>query len=563
MRSAKTRRGAETPRTRGLSAVALGLTPTLLAVWFAPAFVTQDGPAHLYNAHILIQSLVGDDSALLARTYEAHWRPLPNWGGHLLLMGLVGTLPAQAADRLMTTLTLIGPALALVWLRTRVVGTEDLTRIAPLVALVAINVAWLFGFASFLVGLVLLLVTWGLWWSWRDRLSPRRVVLLGGLLAVGYLGHLISLGLTMIGLFVLAVALPGPGRRARLIRTATACGLVLPLLALYQTIASGSGGFEPRWEYLEQSLSPLVWIRRAAWVDPITLGRRDIAPGLEQASTGFILLVPSLWLGAALLIWLINTLRATVGNADATTAWLWLAGVLLIGALVSPDGLGGEHGYYLSQRIALVGLCALVPALKVSTRGTGKTTTVLVWIAVASQSAFVWDYAAESSRRAGAMLAAKPAVGRSQRIATLLIDPKGRYRANPLLHADCLLGVGADNVIWSNYETRHYYFPVSIRDDLQAPASVEFERVARLAGPNEGAERAKRWEHLISENIKLFDVLVIWGSDPELEAVHARWFGGRPVYERGRLRIFRRTASEAAQRRGNSRDEDPPPDAGK
>src|SRR4051794_37532554 len=38
-------------RRRGLAAFLLALVPGLAAVWSVPWFVTQDGPAHLYNAH--------------------------------------------------------------------------------------------------------------------------------------------------------------------------------------------------------------------------------------------------------------------------------------------------------------------------------------------------------------------------------------------------------------------------------------------------------------------------------------------------------------------------------
>src|SRR4051794_28215520 len=32
------------------------MTPVLLAIWTVPGFITQDGPAHLYNAFILADS---------------------------------------------------------------------------------------------------------------------------------------------------------------------------------------------------------------------------------------------------------------------------------------------------------------------------------------------------------------------------------------------------------------------------------------------------------------------------------------------------------------------------
>ena len=69
-------------------------------------------------------------------------------------------------------------------------------------------------------------------------------------------------------------------------------------------------------------------------------------------------------------------------------------------------------------------------------------------------------------------------VGRSQRVAVVLVDVRGRFRANPLLHADCLLGVGTGNIIWGNYETNHYYFPVQLRDPGLCPPAALLEEIA-------------------------------------------------------------------------------------
>jgi len=44
-----------------------------------------------------------------------------------------------------------------------------------------------------------------------------------------------------------------------------------------------------------------------------------------------------------------------------------------------------------------------------------------------------------------------------------------RFRSNPLLHADNLLGIGTGNIIWNNYETRYYYFPVQFRPEVARP----------------------------------------------------------------------------------------------
>src|SRR5437763_16956079 len=94
-------------------ALALALTPAIAAIWSTPWFVTQDGPAHLYNAQIIARS--GDPASPFRNFYQVRWDPLPNWAGHLALAGLLQVMPARAADRLMTSLTLVGFAASIAW----------------------------------------------------------------------------------------------------------------------------------------------------------------------------------------------------------------------------------------------------------------------------------------------------------------------------------------------------------------------------------------------------------------------------------------------------------------
>ena len=63
-------------------------------------------PAHVYNAEILARSF--DEDSPFRDFYEIHWRPLPNWTGHLLLAALVRILPARLADLIVMSLTLVG-----------------------------------------------------------------------------------------------------------------------------------------------------------------------------------------------------------------------------------------------------------------------------------------------------------------------------------------------------------------------------------------------------------------------------------------------------------------------
>ena len=83
--------------------------------------------------------------------------------------------------------------------------------------------------------------------------------------------------------------------------------------------------------------------------------------------------------------------------------------------------------------------------------------------AVTLQSAIVWDYGLCSDRTAGQIIRAMRSSVRGQRIVTLLVTLARPVSPNPLLHAENWLGVDTGNIIWNNYETLHYYFPVQFR----------------------------------------------------------------------------------------------------
>lgn len=526
-------------RALGLLAFVLTLLLPLAAVWTVPGFHTQDGPAHLYNAHVLVESL-GPDSPF-KQVYEVRWAPLPNWAGHLSLMALVASLPPQAADRAMMTLTLVGLSGSIGWLRWRVQGWRGMARVAPWATLLALNVTWLWGFSSFLIGSCLFALTLGAWWSARDRFGPRASATLAALLVVGYFCHLVSLGLTAVGLIMLALTTPGPNRVSRAAWTAAALSILVPLGVVYRTLAGPGQPLRPTWNLLARPPSLANWGAHLTWIDPLTLARKSLVPFLGFRPAWAPLIVPVFWSVLALVILAVATFRQRSLDPDRATgrrAWLAAALVLLAGGLIGPDSLGPAHGEFLPQRVALLGLIALTPVLDFG--GSGRLNRLaggLLVVAVALQSAFVWDYALRSSRLAAEFLQARRHVGQGQRVGTLLLDLRGPYRANPLLHLDCLLGVGTGNILWSNYEAAHYYFPVHVRRDVPHPPELEFERISILDDPADADLRARRWETLLSRHHDQIDRLVVWGDDPRLDAITARWF--TPLAREGRARVLK------------------------
>jgi hypothetical protein len=224
---------------------------------------------------------------------------------------------------------------------------------------------------------------------------------------------------------------------------------------------------------------------------------------------------------------------------DDRRGWLILAALFLVGGIVGPDSFGPEHGEFLPQRLLLLGFVALVPVFDADlSRRTGKFLLAVIVVAVSLQAAIVWDYAIYSNATAGQIIKAGKLVGRDQRVVTLLVSSRGRFRANPLLHAEDWLGVDTGNVIWNNYEAVHYYFPVQFRRVFEGPHPGDLERISIDEDTENKAGRLRDWEDVLTTHASSIDVVLFWKNDPELETITKRWFAAEQ--QMGAVRVYRR-----------------------
>ncbi len=544
--------------TSGSVLLTIALAPAMAAIWSVGWFVPQDAPAHVYNAEILARSF--DPASPLTESFAIRWQPIPNWIGHLLLAGLVRVVPAPMADRILTSLTLAGFAASIFWLRNRIARDRpdasrwDRLPAAALSALLAMNLTWLLGFTSFALGSCLFPITLGYWWPRRDRMRLRDVVGLGLLLVLGYFCHLVSLGLTLMALGFLALATPmagGMGLRSlltRLLPLAVAALPILPLGFLYLGIASQSGPMRPVWENLADPSSILAWKAQLSWADPITLMRKDALPFTDLVATSCMVLAPVFWLSAALTVCVVARLADRLRSPSRLVldrpgrGWWMLATLLTVGGVIGPDTMGPQHGNYLPQRVVLFGLVAAAVSLRMDlSRPSGRIATAGLAVALVLQSAIVWDYALYSDRTAGAIVRAREDVGRGRRVAFVAGTIRSRFRSNPMMHVDNWLGVDTDNIIWGNYETLHYYFPVQFREGLARPSPEELEEILITDAPMDADRRARQWADLLARNADSIDVLVTYRDEPLLDAVSLRFF--REDRRRGDVRILVRDPS--------------------
>jgi predicted small integral membrane protein len=308
--------------------------------------------------------------------------------------------------------------------------------------------------------------------------------------------------------------------------------------AIYLRLSRQGGPMLPKFPAPGEFLSVSGWVGRLGWVDPISVAIKDGLPFTDREGPLYEVFSPAVWLAIAGVLGLATAWRR--GTSDRRTrerrAWQTLAAILVMGGVFGPDSLGPGHGDYLPQRLTLLGLVALVPTFQQAPKSwTQRAAAWAIAVALVLQTVVVWDYALDSQEKVAQVVAIGPSVGRGQRVATLLTNLKTRFRPNAVLHADSWLGISEGAVLWSNYETRHYYFPVQFRPELARPDSFEMEQIALRSG---SANAEERWARMLETYHDAIDRVVVWRDDPGLDAITERWF--ELVVRRGDVRVFRR-----------------------
>jgi hypothetical protein len=538
------------PYRWGLIAFGALALPVLAVIWLVPWFVTQDGPLHLYNAHIMLELL--KPRSPLQEMYAIRWDPLPYWGAHVTLTALMSFLSDRAADRVMIAVTSVGFAGCMLWLRRRVAGGEGMAVAAALAVLLSLNSLWLLGLYSFLLGSCLFVITLGAWWSARESMRARHAAVVSGLLLLGYFSHLISVAVTMIALVVLVIITPGPGRLRRGAWTAVSLAPIVPLAILYRRLMQDNGKVSASWGGITDFLSLRQWLGYSSGVDFLSLraGKNNF-PFVEGHSEWFGLASPYVLCVASLAILVAVTVFARRAEGEPSEqirrVWIILPLVLILGAYLAPDSFGDPHGGILRERILLLGAASLVPGLRIDPRRLSvKLAGAALAAAALMQIAFVWEYGLSSNGIVADFMRAKPYVGAGRRVELLRVNVESRFRASPIHNLSNLLGIGTNNVVWNNYGPSLYYFPIKFKDESVGRRARTLSDVSQFEYNNPRVdidEHIAYWSRMLEENHDRIDALVVWGAAPSLDAANARWYGPRPVFDSGKTRVFQTAAA--------------------
>lgn len=496
------------PSALMLSLLFLAATPVLAAIWLIPDFYPQDAPPHIYLGEVMLR--LWQQDPLAERYFTTHEYPVPNSLAHAMLAALMVVLAPEDAGRVLMTLTFVGVAGGILWLRSCVRPT-NLVMLVPIALLLALGRMWLLGFWGFLLGVPIFCAVAGLWWRERYSLSWRTAVFISVLLHLAWFAHLIAY-LAAIGALGILLLVLRPGRRV-VMRTSLAALPTLGLLGWYGRVMARQGDFQPLFlRFQEVSLSELLQYVKS--IKLISLASQTAAPFVDAEFDLFVLISPAvlLSLSLALLLWRpLVRFRAARHRRDDRLAWLACAGVFIAAAVVAPDTFGSEHGGFLRERLLLFGLICLLVPLGLSQRRT-IAAAVLAVIALGVQSAFVWEYGLLSQRLVGPLTRVRALVPESSRVFVVQPDAhRSAFQATPQLHAASTLGFGRRVIVWNPYEAYIYYFPVNFRPPFDEELSFEAHRARTdllvvVGGGGQSPPAGASLLHTTPDGVQMWDV---------------------------------------------------------
>ncbi|MBK9638670.1 MAG: hypothetical protein IPO63_12980 [Bacteroidetes bacterium] len=160
-----------------------------LPILLLTPFVTLDGPAHLYNAHLMFEVLFGK-TPVIHSFFEFNTFPEPNWTGHFLLMVLQAVLPILWAEKVIILLIFV--LMAYGFRKLIMTIQPDSAYLSWMIFPFLFNFPLLLGFFNFVLALALL-PWWINWWlkNHNAGLHVKNGILVTLFFMVLYFSHLV------------------------------------------------------------------------------------------------------------------------------------------------------------------------------------------------------------------------------------------------------------------------------------------------------------------------------------------------------------------------------------
>ena len=515
-------------------------------VWCVRYFINQDGSGHVYTAFVMLRLLAADPS--FTGVFSLNSFAVPNASGHWLMAGLLTFLSPVIVTKSIITITLGAFAASIVWLRYRTAGPSDLSLTTLLAFAVGFNWLWIQGNYNYIFAAAASTFTLGLFFTWREKMTASRVILLAILFAVVFISHLISFAILVGSVFVLAVFTGAENRRRALLASLVALIPIIPFAFTYFRISGAEGDpYVPNWQSIAGGITVRTLAKQLVWADPFVFISRKSFPFTSAQSNLFAVFSPVIWIAGAALLMAIGTYISRKANRDrlrSAAPFLLLTVGSAIFALIGPDDFGMQNGSILRERVLIATLIFFVPVF-----GSGKAK--FLRIAAGAALAFVicyqtlalWEYAFQSDALSKSSFAAAEAIPEGSSIASVVLVKDGlRFHSFPTSQLINYIGIDRKAIVWDNYELGHYMFPVITRrpEDRKYAFELTTSNVFYLNNPDESFdEKLLKLDRSLTDGNERIKYLVVYGNDHRIDDVVSEWYDPSPLFADGEIKVLR------------------------
>ena len=483
----------------------VGIGLSLAPIWSLEHFPTQDGPAHLYHAH-LIKNL-DQPGARYSEFFEIRREPIPNWLTQAIFSLFFGIMSPLCAEKVVLSLYVVGFALGFAYFL-HAVRPQALWL--PLLALpLAFNRCLWMGFYNYCLGMVLFWWILGYFlrrqehWRWRDT-----VVLMAMSLLI-YFAHLVTFLLAGAALVILACGSPRPFRN--LVRVVAAFIPACPLAGIYFA-SGGFAGASLGTRSIEDTVAKLRSGRYLSVLEPplLMFDKETFGPTIDTLPwAGLPLLILTLSFFAAAMF-VSGTELPRRGRFASLFTLLSMIAVLY---LILPDQLGREGGYLKQRFPPLLWLLVIAVTPEPKHLLARAAFAVLVATVLIFHAALNFAYAQSESRAVAEIVRGREAMGANQVYYSIFAERYERL-SNPLLHAADYFALGTGNINLQNYQANRSHFPVKFKDVafLSADNLGRSPYGARITAYVFWDVRPQRFAHLLKdfESVHRDGKLEIW-----------------------------------------------------
>ena len=515
-------------------------------VWSVSYFINQDGSGHVYTAFVMQRLLTGDP--LFSSVFSLNSFAVPNASGHWLMAGMLTFLSPVTVTKLIITLTLGLFAASIVWLRYRTAGANDLALTTLLAFAVGFNWLWIQGNYNYILAAAASTFTLGLFYTWREKMTATRVVVLAICFVIVFISHLISFAILVGSIFVLAL-FTGPDRRRRaVIASLVALIPIIPFAFTYFRISGAEGDpYFPNWQSLAGGVTLGKLAKQLVWADPFVFISRKSFPFAGAQSNLFAIFSPVIWIAGAAMLMAIGTYISRKADADrlrGIAPFLLLTIGSAIFALVGPDDFGMQNGSILRERVLIAALVFFVPVF-------GLANAKVLRFAAGAALAFVicyqtlalWEYAFQSDSLSRSSFVAAEAIPAGSSIASVVLVKDGlRFHSFPTSQLINYIGIDRKAIVWDNYELGHYMFPVIMRrpEDRKYAFELTTSNVFYLNNPDESFdEKLLKLDRSLTDGNERIQYLVVYGNDSRIDDVVSKWYESSPLFADGELKVLR------------------------